>query len=183
MKIYTRTGDEGTTHSLLGPRILKNDPFVEACGTVDELNALLGLVRAEPLPADIDSLLDRVQHELFGLGADLAMLCAAGGQADRLGEPHVERLEREIDTYDAQLRVLREFILPGGVRAAATMHVARTVCRRAERRVVAYGESSRRREAMVPAIRYLNRLGDLLFVLARVINARDAVTEQPWRKD
>jgi cob(I)alamin adenosyltransferase len=183
VKIYTRTGDEGATHSLFGSRVLKDDPFVEACGTVDELNALLGLARAESLPTDIDSLLDRVQHELFGLGADLAMMRSVDVEGTRMGAHHVGQLEQEIDAYEEQLPVLREFILPGGGRAAATVHVARTVCRRAERRVVAFGEASQRRAAMVPAIRYLNRLGDLLFVLARVINARQAIAEHRWQKE
>ncbi len=182
MKIYTRNGDQGKTDSSLGARILKDDPFVEACGTVDELNAMLGMVRAESIPKDINALLERVQHELFGLGADLAMLCVLGDEAARIGSEHVSQLEREIDEFDAELPALKEFILPGGCRAAATIHVARTVCRRAERRVVAYGGTSQDRDAMVPAIRYLNRLSDLLFVLSRVANTRLAVDDERWRQ-
>ena len=138
MKIYTRKGDDGQTHLCSGPRVAKDDPHIEACGAVDELNALLGL-GASPnrSPADIDSLLHRVQHELFSVGADLAM-----PGPDRRATPacsadeHVEQLEREIDLFDAQLPPLTEFILPGGSRASALLHCARTVCRRAERRVV-----------------------------------------------
>ena len=193
VKIYTRKGDDGRTHLCCGPRVAKDDPHVEACGAVDELNAMLGLVRAEPLAPDIDKLLQRVQHELFRVGADLAMPGLAAGAVSMLGDQHVEQMEREIDQFDTQLPPLTEFILPGGSRAAALLHCARTVCRRAERRVVsldlaqkppgtvALGTVSLGK--MAPIIRYLNRLSDLLFVLPRVVNARGSIGDEGWRKE
>jgi len=181
--IYTRTGDDGRTHLCAGPRVAKDDPHIEACGTVDELNAWLGLVRAEPLPQDIDALLHRVQHELFSVGADLAMPAPATGVLGLLGDGAVSQLEREIDLYDGQLPPLNEFILPGGTRAAALLHGARTVCRRAERRVVSLAAAQPAPHELDSVIRYLNRLSDLLFVLPRLLNARAAVGDEIWRKD
>jgi len=183
VKLYTRTGDDGKTHLYAGPRVAKDDPHIEACGTVDELNALLGVVRAEALPHDVDELLHRLQHELFGIGADLAMPASLHSEAARIGERHVEQLEQDIDSYDASVPPLKEFILPGGVRSAALLHVARTVCRRAERRVVARQTLSEGEVTESPVIRYLNRLADLLFVLPRVLNARAEVADEPWRKE
>jgi cob(I)alamin adenosyltransferase len=183
VKIYTRKGDDGKTHLCAGPRVPKDDPHIEACGTVDELNAWLGLARAEPLAEDIDELLHRVQHELFRVGADLAMPGPAAGAIGMLGDQAVERLEREIDLHDGQLPMLGEFILPGGTRAAALLHGARTVCRRAERRVVSLDLSQSSPGALAPVIRYLNRLSDLLFVLPRVLNARASVGDESWRKE
>ena len=156
---------------------------MEACGTVDELNVWLGLARAEPLAKDIDDLLHRVQHELFSVGADLAMPGPAAGALGMLGDQAVERLEREIDLYDGQLPPLAEFILPGGTRAAALLHGARTVCRRAERRVVSLDSSQSSPGGLAPVIRYLNRLSDLLFVLPRVLNSRASVGDESWRKE
>ncbi len=183
MKLYTRQGDDGKTHLCGGPRVAKDDPHIEACGSVDELNTLLGVVRAEPLPQDIDALLHRLQHELFGIGADLAMPGSAAGGLTRIGAAQVEQLETDIDTFDAQVPPLQEFILPGGVRSAALLHVARTVCRRAERRVVSLHEASVESVPQDPAVRYLNRLGDLFFVLPRVLNARAEVADESWRKE
>lgn len=183
MKIYTRTGDDGSTGLCAGPRVAKDHPRIEACGTLDELNATLGVVRAEPLPDDVDQLLHRIQHELFTVGADLAMPGAAAAEMTRIDQSHVHQLERAIDQFEEQLPPLGEFILPGGTRAAADTHLARTVCRRAERRVVALGEASGAQAAVLPAVRYLNRLGDLLFVLPRVLNLRAQVKDEAWRKD
>ncbi|MHB0955620.1 MAG: cob(I)yrinic acid a,c-diamide adenosyltransferase [Pirellulaceae bacterium] len=183
MKIYTRKGDDGRTHLCAGPRVAKDDPHVEACGAVDELNAALGLVRAEPLARDLDALLHRVQHELFSVGADLAIPGRPAGGASMLEDRHVAQLEREIDLFDAILPPLTEFILPGGGRVSALLHCARTICRRAERRVVTLDTIQAIPGAVAPVIRYLNRLSDLLFVLARVVNARGAIEDEGWRKE
>lgn len=183
MKIYTRTGDDGSTGLCAGPRVGKDHPRIEACGSLDELNAALGMVRAERLPDDIEQLIHRIQHELFAVGADLAMPGAAAAELTRLDQQHVDQLEQAIDHFEAELPPLCEFILPGGTRAAAGTHLARTICRRAERRVVALGEASGTQNAVLPVVQYLNRLGDLLFVLPRVLNVRARVTDEAWRKD
>jgi len=183
VKLYTRKGDDGTTQLCGGPRIAKDDPHIEACGTVDELNTLLGLVRAESLPEDIDRLLERLQHELFAVGAELATRGSARAGFVRIGDRHVERLEQEIDFFQASVSPLQQFILPGGVRAAALLHVARTTCRRTERRVVSLDATSGGSHPVSGIIRFLNRLGDLLFVLPRVLNARANVPDEHWRKD
>jgi cob(I)alamin adenosyltransferase len=183
VNIYTRKGDDGTTNLCAGPRVAKDDPHIEACGTVDELNACLGLARAEALPRDIDDLLHRVQHDLFSVGSDLAMPAPATGALGMLSASTVARLERAIDLYDGQLAPLSEFILPGGTRAAALLHAARTVCRRAERRVVSLSSAQPYPADLVPVISYLNRLSDLLFVLPRVLNARAGKGDEIWRKE
>ncbi|MCU0960022.1 MAG: cob(I)yrinic acid a,c-diamide adenosyltransferase [Pirellulaceae bacterium] len=183
MRIYTRQGDDGKTRLWAGPRVNKDDPRVEACGAVDELNAWLGLVRAEPLPGDLDQLLHRIQHELFGVGADLASVTTQPAAEHRVQDRHVSAMEQDIDALERELRPLTEFILPGGVRAAALLHGARTVCRRAERRVVSLDGVAEPAAAIAPIIRYLNRLSDLLFVLPRVVNARGAQPDESWRKD
>lgn len=182
MKLYTRTGDDGKTHLVGGPRVAKDDPHIEACGTVDELNSLLGLVRTEVLPSDIDKTLHRIQHELFGIGADLATTGAVGAEMLHIGDQQVQQLEQEIDRYDATVPPLREFILPGGSRTAAMFHMARTVCRRAERRVVSLQSAIGNSHTQSSITCYLNRLADLLFALARVMNARACVTDENWRK-
>lgn len=183
MRIYTRQGDDGKTRLWTGPRVTKDDPRIEACGTVDELNAWLGLVRAEPLSQDLDALLHRVQHELFGIGADLANLHVQPAADRRIQDAHATALEQGIDALERELPPLTEFILPGGVRAAALLHGARTVCRRAERRVVSLYGTGVSPELLAPIIRYLNRLSDLLFVLARTANARSAQGDERWRKE
>lgn len=176
MKIYTKTGDAGETGLFGGPRVRKDHARIEAFGTVDELNSQLGVVRTLPLPDGIDALLRRVQCELFDMGAQLATPNPA---ADRIGMDHVEALEREIDTLETALSPLDCFILPAGTPTAAAIHVARTVCRRAERRVVSLGGEP---ETVIPAaaIEYLNRLGDLLFMLARHANATANTPDDPW---
>ena len=174
-RIYTRTGDKGETGLVDGSRLPKDAPRVAAYGTVDELNATLGLARLHaegPLAAGIE----RVQNDLFDLGADLA---TPGFEHDaeakhtplRIVAPQVDRLEREIDAMNVDLAPLRSFILPGGTALAAHLHLARTVCRRAEREAVTLATASINPEAINPeAVRYLNRLSDWLFVAARIAN-------------
>ncbi|MGA2448283.1 MAG: cob(I)yrinic acid a,c-diamide adenosyltransferase [Polyangiaceae bacterium] len=179
MKLYTKTGDDGTTSLFGGVRVSKADPRVEAYGTVDEANAAIGWARAAHLDALSDAVLARVQEDLFSLGAELA--CAPGRVASigmaRLGTEDIERLESAIDEATERCPPLRQFILPGGSRQAAALHVARTVCRRAERWIVALSEDPPRREIVV----YLNRLSDLLFALARVANVVARVSDVPWQ--
>ncbi len=174
-RIYTRTGDDGTTGLGDGSRIPKDDARVEAFGTVDEANCAVGLVLAvDGLPEDIVACLTRVQHDLFDLGGEL---CIPGYSAITAG--YVARLERELDGFNEDLPPLKDFILPGGGPAAAACHLARTVTRRAERRVWTLA----RRDALNPeAARYLNRLSDLLFVLARVIARHEQGSEVIWQK-
>jgi cob(I)alamin adenosyltransferase len=176
MRIYTKTGDAGETGLFGGPRVRKDHARIEAFGTVDELNSHLGLVRTHPNAAFLDELLRRIQCELFDLGAELA---TPGDAAERIGVPHVEALEAAIDHYDGLIEPLKCFILPTGTPLAAAIHVSRTVCRRAERRVVALASQL---DTVIPsnAIEYLNRLGDLLFVLARFANSRENVPDDPW---
>ena len=172
-RIYTRTGDKGTTGLASGERRKKHDLRVEAYGTVDETNACVGLARLHT-EGDVDAMLSRVQNELFDLGADLATPETEKPlpyEPLRILDAQVERLEREIDRLNEALSPLRSFVLPGGSPAAAALHLARTVCRRAERLVVALAEKPG--EAVSPAaIKYLNRLSDFLFVASRYANDR-----------
>ena len=176
MKIYTKTGDAGETGLFGGPRVRKDHVRIEAFGTVDELNSHLGVVRTHPGSGGLDDLLRRIQSDLFELGAQLA---TPGDGAERITAAHVETLERAIDRHEEALPPLSSFILPTGTPLAAALHVARTVCRRAERRVVKLGAMP---DAHIPsnAIEYLNRLGDLLFVLARHANHVERVADDPW---
>ncbi|ADU50247.1 ATP:cob(I)alamin adenosyltransferase [Thermaerobacter marianensis DSM 12885] len=184
MKIYTRTGDAGETGLLGGGRVPKSHPRVEAYGAVDELNAMLGLAAAYLDGEEPAALLRELQQDCFLLGADLA---APPGPARRqeTGLPQVtaqrvQALEAWIDRLDAELPPLRQFILPGGTVAASALHVARTVARRAERRVAALAAQ----EEVNPVIlQYLNRLSDLLFVLARWVNHRAGVPDVPWQRE
>jgi len=179
MKIYTKTGDDGETGLFGGPRVRKNSPRIEAYGTVDELNAVVGLVRAQGAPADLDELLAKIQNELFDLGAQLATPDPAKFGIAGATDAHVVGLEGAIDRFEAELESLKQFILPGGTAAAAALHLARTVCRRAERCVVTLAEA----EPISPtAVIYLNRLSDLLFVLARAANRQAGLADVPWRK-
>lgn len=181
MKIYTRTGDQGETGLVGGPRVGKDAERVEAFGTVDELNAALGVVRAEPLPADLDHLLGRFQNELFDVGAELATLDPVAHGTRTITSKHVQTLEADIDRLEEELQPLTVFILPNGARAGASLHLARAICRRAERRLVTLIHHSP--EQVSPVLpTYLNRLGDLLFVLARVVNARAGQQETPWQR-
>ena len=179
MKIYTRTGDAGETALFDGTRVPKSDPRVDAYGDVDELNALLGVVRAGAVDAELAARLERIQRDLFALGARLADPNAR--IAARVTKASVEsldaaQLEAWIDAADAELPPLRRFVLPGGSPAGALLHFARTVCRRAERRIVALGPGAVDAAVLVS----LNRLSDLLFVLARVANARAGASEPEW---
>lgn len=180
MKIYTRTGDEGTTGLFGGGRVSKTHPRVEAYGDVDELNATIGLARAIERMPRVDEVLVPLQRDLFAIGALLAtpdrdkmkrQLEKASIDERRIGE-----LERAIDEGDQELEPLKAFIVPGGTTKAAALHVARTVCRRAERRVIALAD-----EEIPPiVVIYLNRLSDLLFTLARVANRRAGAGEVTW---
>lgn len=181
MKIYTRTGDEGDTGLFGGPRVRKDDLRIESYGTVDELNAWLGLVRTELADPRLDSELARVQHELFDLGAELATPDPAAFHLRLVGEADIARLEAQIDQAEQELQPLKQFILPGGTRAASLLHLARTVCRRAERRLVSLTAEPDTTVAPQLVV-YLNRLSDWLFVAARLANARAGQAEAPWCK-
>ena len=181
MKIYTKTGDGGETAVFGGPKLRKDDPRIEAYGTVDETNATLGMARAAALPTDLDACLERIQHELFAVGGELATPNPSQHGMDLVGDDHIERLEREIDAFEQELPPLTQFILPAGQAAAAALHLARTVCRNAERRVVTMTHADE--HPVSPRIvKYLNRLSDLLFVLGRVVNQRAGVGDVAWRK-
>jgi cob(I)alamin adenosyltransferase len=175
-RIYTRTGDDGTTGLGDGTRVPKDHPRVEAYGAVDETSSALGMVLAVPgLPPAVTACLTEVQHELFDLGGEL---CLPGHRA--ITEAHVTRLEQSLDAFNDPLPPLKDFILPGGGPAAAACHVARTITRRAERRVWALA----RNEAVAPEVpRYLNRLSDLLFVVARVLARHENGQEVLWRHE
>jgi cob(I)alamin adenosyltransferase len=176
MKIYTRTGDGGETSLLTGGRVVKDHPRIEVYGTLDELNSLLGLLLTEPIPEAASRQLQRVQSTLFSMGAALADV--EGRCARASAEWAAAPIERWIDDMDGELEQLTTFILPGGCRAAAITHVARTVCRRAERSATAAG----RGPGGLPdgILVYLNRLSDGLFVLARWLNASSGVSERRW---
>ncbi len=179
MKIYTKTGDSGETGLFGGPRVSKGDPRVEAYGEVDELNAALGAVRAIVEDPELEAQLAKVQEELFCVGAELA---TPHGAKARAAIPPVDaawtaRLEAAMDGWDDELPPLSRFVLPGGTRTAAALHLARTVCRRAERRVVSLA-AEQELDALVLA--YLNRLSDQLFVAARIANHRARREEPTW---
>ena len=180
MKIYTKTGDDGTTGVLGSGRWSKDDVRIEAYGTVDELNAVLGVARATGgLDIDADALVARVQDDLFAVGAALADPNPKGRFHNAVAEGSVIRLEAEIDRLEAELPPLTQFILPGGSPAASQIHLARTICRRAERRVVHLAHQPGV-DVPHPLVAYLNRLSDFLFVLARVVNHRAIVADTPW---
>ncbi|MCE5266950.1 MAG: cob(I)yrinic acid a,c-diamide adenosyltransferase [Planctomycetaceae bacterium] len=175
MTIYTRTGDRGETDLLDGPRVPKDTVRLEACGDLDELDAWLGLARCEKLPDGAAAILERIQRRLVDLRAELVSAKSEAGEAQC---SEVAALEQAIDCYEANLAPLEEFILPGGSRAAATLHVARAVCRRAERRLVTL---TRTEPAAVSSrcLAYINRLSDLLFVLARAANGHAGIADTP----
>lgn len=184
MKIYTRTGDSGETGLLGGKRVPKDHPRIEAVGAVDELNAQIGVVRSQIAPdsvtlAEISSLLGDIQHQLFDCGAELASPDGTRQSALMISADCIAELEGSIDRFEETLPPLTEFILPGGSPAAAQLHVARSTSRRAERRLVALGQSEQVRPEL---IQYLNRLSDLLFVLARAANQAAGVGDVTWRK-
>ncbi len=174
-KITTRTGDAGETGLGDGSRVPKDSPRVRALGDIDELNSAIGVLLAEELPPELRDALDKTQHDLFDLGGELSI----PGHA-LLGDAHVAHLEERLEAWNADLPPLKEFILPGGTRAAALAHLARTVCRRAERSVVALGHNHR---ISAHARRYLNRLSDLLFVAARILNRHAGRGDVQWRHE
>ena len=179
MKIYTRTGDSGETGLFDGTRVAKSDPRVSAYGDVDELNAGLGLVRASGVDPQMADMLEQIQRDLFALGArlaDPARKIAERVTKAAVGADDIARLEGWIDLLEGELPPLRRFILAGGFPAGAALHVARTVCRRAERAMVGLGEDAFEPELLV----YINRLSDLLFVMARVVNHRAGAAETEW---
>ena len=176
-RIYTRLGDGGETHLGDMSRVAKTDPRIEAYGTVDELNAAVGVVRAvEHLPARTAEWLDRIQNDLFDVGADLSVPYEEGDERLRVAQAQIDALERDCDAFNAELPELRSFVLPGGSEAAARLHVARTLCRRAEREALA---ATQEVELDPLALVYLNRLSDLLFILARAANA--GLEEPLWK--
>ena len=173
-KIYTRTGDDGTTGLADGSRAGKDTPRIEAIGEVDELNSAIGVLLAMNLPPSMRECLTGVQNDLFDLGGELSV-----PGHDIISDAHVSRLERELDALNASLPALKDFILPGGSGPAAAAHVARAVCRRAERRLVALSRS----EPLPPLLlQYLNRLSDLLFVAARALNRHAGGTDVLWEQ-
>ena len=179
VKIYTKTGDDGETSLFDQTRVSKADPRVDAYGDVDELNACLGTAIAAGLPPDLAAALARIQKDLFAVGARLADPSARiAGRVQKavVSDADVGRLEAEIDRLEATLPALRRFILPGGAAAGAHLHLARTVCRRAERRVVALGSDAVESVVLI----YLNRLSDLLFVMGRAANHQAGVPETEW---
>jgi cob(I)alamin adenosyltransferase len=179
MKIYTKTGDGGDTALFGGQRVPKDALRIEAYGTVDELNSILGIIRADGPGKELDPVLGTIQDQLFVLGADLATPRSLQKKGVlRIGTRETEYLEREIDRFDADLKPLKSFILPGGSPAAARIHFARTICRRAERAVV---RLSRNEDIGDNCMMYLNRLSDLLFVLARYANQSANVSEVKWK--
>lgn len=171
-KLYTRTGDNGTTGLGDGSRVEKDSLRIDAMGDADELNATIGLILTESLPNDIAETLTKVQHDLFNLGGEICMPDYTILTADTISD-----LETRIDTYNASLEPLKEFILPGGSKASAYCHLARTVCRRAERKLITL---SRNEPVTAISLRYLNRLSDLLFVLCRIINQAAGVQDVLW---
>ena len=179
MKIYTRTGDSGSTGLYGGPRVSKDDERIHAFGSVDELNAAIGVSRCHSVGGTLDSQLAQIQHELFSIGAELATPHPDDHQTRLIGDRHIARLENWIDDHEQGLPELRQFILPAGTAAAVALHLARSVCRRAERHVVtlAHREGS---DVANDLIVYLNRLSDLLFVMSRVANRDAGVADEGW---
>lgn len=174
-KIYTRTGDDGTTGLGDGSRISKDSIRVDAMGDVDELNSVIGLILTESIPSNLEAMLTKIQHDLFNLGGEI---CIPGYVI--LQQAHIDNLERAIDTLNDELKPLKEFILPGGTKAAALCHLARTVCRRAERKLTQLHRNEKITEI---SLQYLNRLSDLLFVLCRIINKEASVNDVLWKNE
>ena len=178
MKIYTKTGDQGETSLFGGRRVPKDALRIEAYGTVDELNSALGVARAWKPSKEVDEILGKLQNDLFILGADLAAPAEKrAGSVERIQQEHITSIKRVIDSVEDRLKPLSSFIVPGGSHVAAQLHLARTICRRAERFVVRLS----REEGIEPScVVFLNRLSDLLFVLARYVNQLDGADETPW---
>ena len=178
MKIYTKTGDKGSTSLFGGKRVPKNNIRIEAYGTVDELNASLGVIISENVSNTVKESLKKIQNDLFVLGGDLATpLEETKVKIPRTTESMVLILEKEIDLYDSKLEALKSFILPGGIKASALLHLSRTICRRAERRVIELSEEEQINKEIV---KYLNRLSDLLFIFARFENSVNDIPDVEW---
>lgn len=178
MKIYTKTGDGGQTLLFGGKRVSKDDVRIEAYGTVDELNALIGVAISETTDKSADKVLRNIQNNLFVLGGDLATpVDETKVKLPRTVEKMVKNLENRIDIYEAQISELKNFILPGGTKASALLHLSRTVCRRAERRVITLSNVE---QINLEVVKYLNRLSDLLFVLARFENSVNNIPDDEW---
>lgn len=184
MKIYTKTGDQGQTSLFSGDRVLKNHALINAYGTVDELNSLLGLVLTENLSSSMKDKLLELQHQLFELGADLATPWSVqekNSRVRRMQAPDIEALEKDMDAAELVLEPLKAFILPGGSKPAALLHMARTVARRAERELIPAAVSSPS-EVNPMALIYLNRLSDWFFVMARLVNHESHCADTKWNK-
>jgi cob(I)alamin adenosyltransferase len=178
MSIYTKTGDKGDTGLFGGQRVPKDALRIEAYGTVDELNSVLGIVRSDNTGGETDRIIGQIQNQLFDLGADLATPRSVDKKVRRIDPKDAQPLEKIIDTLETELKPLKNFILPGGSPVAARLHFARTVCRRAERAVVRLSRNEDIGEGITV---YLNRLSDLLFVLARHANHRAKAPETKWK--
>jgi cob(I)alamin adenosyltransferase len=179
MKIYTKTGDKGSTSLYNGSRVIKSSLRVETYGTVDELNSIIGIVLAHEAPVNLNNDLLVVSNWLFNLGSDLATPTGSKINIDRINEENIKFLEQKIDEYTEQMPELKNFILPGGSKIAAFLHHARTVCRRAERLVV---ELAEKEEIGEFPVKFLNRLSDYLFTSARYANHLLGVEERNWEK-
>lgn len=179
MKIYTKRGDKGETALFGNTRVPKDSKRIEAYGTVDELNSVIGIVRSMSPPREIGPALEEIQADLFVLGADLATPRESSSSVPRVQSANIARIEKHIDAIDSQLEPLRNFVLPGGTEVASMLHFARTVCRRAERRVV---KLAKKEDLGEQPVVYLNRLADLLFVLARYANHLAGQKEQKWER-
>lgn len=179
MKIYTKTGDDGTTGLFAGDRVAKDHPRICAYGTVDELNSVLGLAIIEVTGKnpELDEILGRLQNELFVLGGDLATPVQTEYPVPRIETSHVNQIEKDIDALETSLEPLKQFVLPGGCKLSAFLHLARTVCRRAEREMI---RLQREEKVGDLAMIYLNRLSDLLFVMARKANLDEGIKDVPW---
>ena len=180
-KIYTKTGDDGSTGLVGGTRVKKYDVRLEAYGTVDELNAVIGVIRSYNLPENVAEILVEIQNKLFNIGSRLATDEKGEEFTQKLSitEKHISFLEKAIDEMEEELPELTHFILPGGDLAAAQCHVARTVCRRAERRILEFAENEK---VQTEILKYINRLSDYLFVLARKLSASSGIEEKPWKQ-
>ncbi len=178
MKIYTKTGDTGETSLFGGKRVSKDDLRIEAYGTIDELNSQLGLLITHIKDNNIQALLLKIQHRLFDIGSVLAVDPASGIELPGIELSDIEALENAIDNYNQELNPLKSFILPGGSAANAMAHICRTVCRRAERRVISLSKEA---ELDIPIIKYLNRLSDYFFVLSRLISHVEGAEEIKWQ--
>ena len=183
MKIYTKTGDTGETGLLGGARVSKNHDAIEVCGGLDETNSFIGLARSQSLSESLDGFLDNVQKDLFVIGSQVAGCTGESKKTVMLHEKRIESLELMIDEKVQALPPMDAFILPGGHASAAALHVARSVCRRSERRLVSLTESGASKVDLSEVLIYLNRLGDFLFVLARCANADQQVDDVKWLPD